>query len=86
MPINIDGDTAADSSVQLFNGNANLLTSVRVLKLAAKLGIEVKEAPSGAGCNWIAFELNGERLSNISFYDPAHAYAFLLGFAAKQAT
>lgn len=81
MTINLDGDTVMpDSKTQLFSGGGNLLMTVRILKLAAKLDIEVIEE---TGRNWVVFELNGERLIDVSFYDPAQAYAFLLGFAAS---
>jgi hypothetical protein len=79
--IDINGQPAAGDTVQCYSGHSSLLTSVRVLQLAERLNLKVIE--KAGGTHWIAFQReDGSLLSNVSFFNPSDAYAFLLGYAA----
>lgn len=78
--VNINAEKADPGTVHCFNGNAGLFTAVRILQLADRLGLKVEERAGGT--YWVAFTKAGNPIANVSFFDPAHAYAFLLGYAA----
>lgn len=80
MTVNIDGNPAQAGSVQCFSGHDNLLVAHTVFRLAEKLGLDIEKRDDGI--QWIRFLREGKPLTNVAFYQPSHAYAFLLGVAA----
>lgn len=78
--IDIKGEKSNPSVVHIFNGYDNLLTALNVIKLAEKLGLDVSQRDDGVA--WVTFSKDGKPVTNISFYQPSHAYAFLLGYGA----
>jgi hypothetical protein len=77
--VNIRGEKADPNTIQFFNGHESLFTAVQVMRLADKLGVKLVQDDKS---NWTAFQYQGKHLSNVNFYHPSHAYAFLLGVAA----
>lgn len=66
-------------TVKCFLGTDSFDTSVRALKLAEKLGIEVISQTGGT--HWAQIKVN-DQCEKISFFQPSHAYAYLLGVEA----
>ena len=78
--VDVHGNQTKPGTVQCFNGHDNLYTAVEVVRLAEKLGLTI--AQRDGGTYWIDFLKNGQALTSVSFYQPSHAHAFLLGVAA----
>jgi hypothetical protein len=78
--INVKGEKADDKVVHCFNAHDNLFNAVQVTQLADKLGIKL--VIKDDGLQWVSFLYQGKNLTNVAFYQPSHAYAFLLGVAA----
>lgn len=82
--IDITGKPANKAVTQVFNAHDNLFTAIKVAELAKQLGFAIVQRDDGM--EWIQFVKDGKPVTNVSFYHPSHAYAFLLGVASTQPT
>jgi hypothetical protein len=79
--IDIQGNKGLADEVHCFESHNSLFMAIKVVELALKLGLTIAKRDDGV--KWISFERDGMPLTNVSFFDAANAYAFLLGVASQ---
>ena len=71
-------DWGSVKSVKGFDGANCFDTAVRAIQLAEKLGLKV--VTKSGGSHWTHIQVPGvSETEVISFWDPSHAYAYILG-------